>query len=66
MKNPKFKVGDSVRILDPVAVKILGFRRSAVVRPHERLRQYLVRPEGPGMWSWWIKEKDLELVEEAE
>jgi len=66
VKNPKFKEGDSVRILDPEVVNILGFRRCRVAEIGKRFRRYRVLPAGPGMWSWWIKEKDLELVSPEE
>jgi len=64
MKNPKFKVGDTVRILDVDAIRILGLRLGTISEVGKRRRQYLVKPTGPGMWHWWIKEKDLEPVEQ--
>jgi len=66
MKNPKFKVGDRVRILDPSAKEVMRLERGAVIEVGKHLRRYLIsaRFGYPG-WAWWIKERDLELVQEG-
>jgi len=67
MKNPKFKVGDRVRILESDAKETLGFQRGTVMEVGKRLRRYLVSQRlGYFGYAWWIKEKDLELIKEAE
>ena len=66
MKNPKFKMGEVVRVLDRFGLSILAGHMGEVVELGPRLRVYRVSFGSEEWERWWIKERDLELVSSGE